>query len=270
VTDRVVVTLAGVDLELLERGHGAPLLFLHGAEAFLRTDRFLDLLAKERRLIAPSHPGFGRSALPEWLDCVDDIAHLYLELMDRLGLQKVDLIGCSLGGWIAADLASKSPERVNRLVMIGPVGVKIGRPDRLDIPDVFALRQEELDRLLFHDADRSRLDVSAMSDEQLRIIVRNRETLALLAWEPYMHDPKLKHRLHRVDAPALFLRGASDGLVSAEYLAGYAALLPHAQCTAISAAGHTPYVEQPEQAAALVLDFLAARADGAQRSGASA
>jgi pimeloyl-ACP methyl ester carboxylesterase len=269
VTDRVVVTIAGVDFEIFERGRGAPVLFFHGAQGFSRTDRFLDLLAQRRTVVAPSHPGFGQSALPDWLDSVNDIAHLYLELTDRLGLPKFDLIGCSLGGWIAADLASKAPERVDRLVMIGPVGVKIGPSDRLDIPDVFALRQDELDRLLFHDADKARLDVGVMSDEQLRIVVRNRETLALLAWEPYMHDPKLRHRLHRVDVPALFLRGASDGLVSAKYLAGYAALLPNAQTATIVAAGHMPHVERPDAVAAMVLEFLDARRHGAQRSGTS-
>jgi pimeloyl-ACP methyl ester carboxylesterase len=97
-----------------------------------------------------------------------------------------------------------------------------------------------------------------MTDDELAIMFRNRETLALLVWEPWMHNPKLKRRLHRVKAPALFMRGASDGLVSADYLNGYAALLPNARALTIPAAGHAPHLEQPEAFASAVLEFLGA------------
>ena len=137
-------------------------------------------------------------------------------------------------------------------MLVGPVGVKVGPPDKLDIPDIFAMPQDKLNRLLYHDADKSRPDLAAMSEDELTIMVRNRETLALITWEPYMHNPKLKHRLHRVRAPALFVRGASDGLVSAQYLEGYAALLPNARIATIPEAGHAPQVEQPEALAAKV------------------
>ena len=170
-------------------------------------------------MIAPSHPGFGKSSLPDWLDSVDDIAHIYLELMDRLGLTRADLVGFSIGGWIAAEIATKVPERIGRLVLIGPVGVKTGTPDKLDVPDVFAMPREKLDQLRFHDPGRHAPELATMPDEELHIVARNSETLALLTWEPYMHNPKLKHRLHRVSVPTLFVRGASDGIVSADYLA---------------------------------------------------
>ena len=251
-----MISIAGVELEMLERGHGAPLLYLHGGAGFALDAPFIDLLARERRIIAPSHPGFGRSSLPDWLDSVDDIAHIYLELMDRLGLKRTDVVGLSIGGWIAAELATKVPERFGRLVLIGPVGVKTGRPDKLDIPDVFALPQDKLDRLRFHDPAKNALDLASMPEEELHIVARNRETLALLTWEPYMHNPKLKHRLHRVNVPTLFLRGASDGIVSAEYLERYAALIPQARTETIAEAGHLPQVEQPAATAAKVLHFL--------------
>lgn len=253
---RMELSIAGVELEIFRLGSGAPLLFLHGAQGVLSAKPFLDLLAASRAVTAPSHPGFGRSALPDWLDSVDDIAHLYLELMDRLGLDHVDVIGCSIGGWIAADLASKAPERVRRLVLVGPVGVKVGPSDRLDIPDIFAMSQDSLNRLLFHDPEKHRPDPNAMSDDDLTAMVRNRETLALISWEPYMHNPKLRHRLHRVTAPALLMRGASDGLVSAQYLTAYAGLFPNAHAATIAEAGHAPQVEQPESLAAAVLAFL--------------
>jgi pimeloyl-ACP methyl ester carboxylesterase len=99
-------------------------------------------------------------------------------------------------------------------------------------------------------------DPASLSDDELTIVVRNRETLALIAWEPYMHNPKLKHRLHRVTAPALFLRGDSDGLISDEYIRAYARLLPKVQVATIGDAGHVPHLEQPEKFAAAALAFL--------------
>jgi pimeloyl-ACP methyl ester carboxylesterase len=252
-------TVAGIELELFDRGNGPPILFLHGASGVAANDPFVAELAKQRRVVAPSHPGFGRSALPDWIDSVDDIAHVHLELLDRLGLREVDLIGASIGGWIAAEMATKTPERFSRLVLIGPVGVKTGPVDKLDVPDIFAMAQDKLAPLIYHDPAKARPDMKALSDEQIAIMARNRETLALLAWEPYMHNPKLKHRLHRVAAPTLFVRGESDGLVSAAYLERYARLIPNARITTIAQAGHAPHAEQAQATAKTVLDFLGAK-----------
>jgi pimeloyl-ACP methyl ester carboxylesterase len=251
-----MISIAGIELELIERGQGSPVLYLHGGSGLAMDAAFVELLAKERRVLAPSHPGFGKSSLPDWVDSVDDIAHLYLELLDRLGLKRTDLVGFSIGGWIAAELATKVPERLDRLVLIGPVGVKTGKPDTLDVPDIFALPRDKLDRLCFHDPAKNPRDLAALGDDELLVAARNAETLALLSWEPYMHNPKLAHRLHRVDVPTLFLRGASDGIVSAEYLARYAALVPKARVETVAEAGHLPHVEQPAVTAATVLKFL--------------
>ncbi len=253
---RHVVTIAGIELEMFEAGEGPPILFLHNGGGFEPEAPFVRLLSAGRRLIAPSHPGFGRSSLPDWIDSCDDIAYVHLELMDRLGLAQADVIGCSIGGWIAAELATKSPERVRRLVLVCPEGVKVGPSDKLDIPDIYALPHDELERISYHDPERMKVDPSQLTDEQLAIRVRNWETTALLVWEPYMHNPKLRHRLHRVAAPTLFLRGESDGLVSADYLAAYSRLLPNARLMTIAAAGHSPHLEQPEAFARTVLDFL--------------
>jgi len=250
------MTFAGISVELFETGEGAPLLFLHSGQGFVPDHPYVGMLAKGRRVIAPSHPGFGKSALPDWLDTCDDIAHVYLELLDRLGLARVDLVGCSIGGWIAAEMASKAPERVKKLVLLSPVGVKTGPADRLDIPDIFAMPQEKVNQLLFHDPAKAAFDPTKFTDEQLTIIARNRESLALLVWEPWMHNPKLRRRLHRVACPTLFLRGESDGLVTADYVARYAKLLPNARIETIPLAGHAAQVEAPAAFAAKVLAFL--------------
>jgi pimeloyl-ACP methyl ester carboxylesterase len=233
------------------------MLFLQSSQGITSAERFLGLLAQKRRVIAPFHPGFGRSTLPDWLDSVEDIAHIYLELMDRLNLNTIDLVGCSIGGWIAADMATKAPERLKHLVLVGAVGIKTGPPDKLDVPDIFAMPQDQLNALVYHDPEKSAPDFKTLPEPELQTFVRNRETLALIGWEPYMHNPKLKHRLQRVKVPTLFARGASDGLVSADYLASYAALLPSARIVTVAEAGHVPHIEQPDKFAATVLDFLA-------------
>ncbi len=250
------IKIAGIDLEVFEAGEGPPLLWLHGGQGFNPKEEFVPPLAARRRLIVPSHPGFGRSGLPEWLDSVDDIAHIYLELMDRLELDAADFVGCSIGGWIAAEMAAKSPERIRRLVMVGPVGVKVGSADKLDIPDIFAMPQDDASKLLYHDPAKMKVDLAKLTDDELSTMFRNRETLALLVWEPWMHNPKLKRRLHRAAMPALFVRGESDGLVSADYLAAYAKLLPNSRTLTITAAGHVLHLEQPQALANAVLEFL--------------
>ena len=250
------ITLAGVALDVWESGEGPPLLFLHGAGGFRGDQPFVSLLGRHRRIIAPSHPGFGASALPDWMDRPEDIAHLYLDLLDHYGLRRFDLIGASLGGWIAAELATMVPDRIVRMLLIEPVGVKLGGRDQLDIPDIFAMPDATVEKLLYHEPDRFRPDPSKLSDADLTVMLRNRETTALLTWEPYMHNPKLRHRLHRITCPSLFLRGEHDGLVSAAYTEGYARLLPNARTATIAAAAHLPQVEQPAAFADAALAFL--------------
>src|SRR5258707_11013272 len=144
-----MISIAGIELDVLERGQGKPILYLHGGAGIGRDTPFIDLLAKGRRVIAPSHPGFGKSSLPDWLDSVDDIAHIYLELMDRLGLTRTDLVGLSIGGWIAAELATKVPERIARLPLIVPGLGQTGPAVNVNVPNVLALPHAELDEHRF-------------------------------------------------------------------------------------------------------------------------
>jgi pimeloyl-ACP methyl ester carboxylesterase len=256
------IKVAEIELELLDTGEESgrthPVLYLHGFGAVNPQHPFVKPLSENRRFVAPVHPGFGKSGLPDWLDSIDDIAHLYLELMDILKLDGVDIVGCSIGGWIAAEMATKSPERFRRIVLSGPVGVKVGPADKLDIPDIFAMPESEAMKLTLHDPEQMKFDPGKMSDDDLAAMFRGRETLALLTWEPWMHNPKLKHRLHRVAAPTLFIRGESDGLVSQPYLDAYAGLLPNARTLTIKAAAHVPQLEQPAAFTTAVLEFLGA------------
>jgi pimeloyl-ACP methyl ester carboxylesterase len=256
---RFTIKLGEIELELYEGGSGPPLLFLHGGGGLVPNAPFIERLAEKYRIIAPVHPGFGQSGLPIWIDSVDDFAHIHLELIERLKLSNILLMGHSIGGWAAAELATKTTHRIEKLVLIAPVGIKVGPTDRLDVPDIYAMSDAQLDGLLYSDP-KFRPDPAKMTDAELLIRARNRQTLALVVWEPYMHNPKLKHRLHRIDRPTLLIRGAQDGLVSADYTAAYAGLIPGAKLVTIDNAGHSPQIEQPERFVAVVEQFVGERA----------
>jgi pimeloyl-ACP methyl ester carboxylesterase len=251
--------LAGsVPLSYLERGEGPPILVLHGAGGLAEDAPFLGSLAEHGRVIAPTHPGFGRAELPDWIDSVDDLAYIYLDLLDLLDLRDVTVIGTSMGGWLAAEIAIKSTARIARLILVDAIGIKVS--DRLtrDIVDIFATDAAQLERLAVHDPAKAR-DLAALSDEELQLVARNREAAALYLWEPYAHDPKLPRRLHRIGVPTLLLWGESDRIVTPAYGRAYAALIPHARFELIAAAGHAPHIEQPGAFVERVVRFMGER-----------
>jgi pimeloyl-ACP methyl ester carboxylesterase len=249
---------SGVPLEYLDIGEGAPILVLHGAGGLQPQAPFLNLLAKHGRVIAPTHPGFGTSELPDWIDSVDDLAYLYLDLLDALDLRDVTLIGFSMGGWIAAEIAVKSTARIARVILVDAVGIKVS--DRLtrDITDVFGTDPAELQRLTYFDTSKAP-KLSDLSDDALEIVARNREASALYLWEPYAHNPKLTHRLHRITVPTLLLWGEHDGIVTTAYGRAFAERIPGATFDVIPAAGHVPQNEQPEAFVERVARFIGER-----------
>ena len=240
------MTVLGTKIEYFVGGRGKPVLVLHDELGFVPDAAYVKIMCETRQVLALSLPGFGRSELPDWIDCTDDLAYAALACLDQLRIDAVELVGVSLGGWIAAEMATKQPDRFPKLVLGSPFGVKTGPADRLEIPDIFAMPKATLDKLLFcHPASHS-VDTAALSDAQLATIVRNRETFTLLGWEPYLHNPKLRWRLDRYKSPTLFLRGDHDGLVSSAYLQAYANLLADAALTQIPDAGHYAHLEQPD------------------------
>jgi pimeloyl-ACP methyl ester carboxylesterase len=241
------LTVHGVRLEVIERGQGWPILLLHGEDGLDSEAPFLELLAAHGHIIAPSHPGFGHSPDTGTVDTVDDLAYLYLDLLTERDLRQVTVIGFSLGGWIAAEMAVRSTERLARLILVAPLGIKVGDRETRDIPDIFVLTPEEIARLKYHDPSRAVVDRTTLSDDALTVIARNREATALYAWEPYFHNPKLRQRLHRIGIPTLLLWGASDHFVTPGYYgAAYRESIPGARLEIIEHAGHLPQMERPE------------------------
>jgi pimeloyl-ACP methyl ester carboxylesterase len=251
------LTVHGVQLEVIGRGQGRPIVFLHEEEGLDPQAPFLHLLAAHGRVIAPSHPGFGHSPDADTIDTIDDLAYLYLDLLAEQGLREVILIGCSLGGWVAAEMAVKNTDRLAKLILVAPLGIKVGDRETRDIPDIFALPTEEVVRLKYYDPTRAAVDYTALSDDALTVIARNREATALYCWEPYFHNPKLRQRLHRINIPTLLLWGASDRFVTSGYYgAAYRDAILGVRLELIERAGHLPHIEQPEAFAERVRAFI--------------
>lgn len=250
----------GARIELIDRGHGRPILFLHPHIGLDPSAPVLAMLAEGGRLIAPSHPGFGRSERPAGITTVDDLSYLYLDLMDALDLRDALVIGVSLGAWVAAAIAVKSTARMARLVLGNPVGIKVGDRETRDILDIFAMLESEFIDKAFADPAAGKRDYRAMTDDEVAVAARNRETAALYTWSPYMHDPKLKGRLHRIRIPTLVLWGAADRLVGEAYGRAFCAAVPGGVFKTLAGAGHFPHIEQPRAFAERALAFAKANA----------
>jgi pimeloyl-ACP methyl ester carboxylesterase len=252
------IAVNGMNIELVERGHGRPILFLHPGIGIDASAPVLDALARGGRVIAPSHPGFGASQMPKGMNTVDDISYFYLDLLEQLDLDDVLVVGVGLGGWIATEIAVKDCTRFSQLVMANAVGVKIGDRETRDIVDIWSLMPAEFNALAYFDPKAGERDYKTLPEQESLIAARNREAHARFAWSPYMHNPKLKHRLHRIKLPTLFLWGNADRILSEAYGRGYCALIPGAKFETIERAGHFPHLEQPEEFARRVLAFAQA------------
>jgi pimeloyl-ACP methyl ester carboxylesterase len=256
--DTAWIEVRGSRVECIERGSGRPLLFLHPSIGIDPAAPVLNHLARGARVIAPSHPGFGASDLPPSFTSVDDLAYFYLDLLDALDLRDLILVGVSLGGWIGAEIAVKSTARIGKLILADAVGIRVSNdPEVSDIADIFALTEKGFVTLAYHDPRIGERDPS-LPEAALRKIARNLESTARFAWQPYMHNPKLKGRLHRIDVPTLVLWGGEDRIVTPGYGRAYAATIPGARFAVIDQAGHFPHLEQPAVFAEQVLAFAGA------------
>ena len=255
-------------LEVQEAGPeaGSMLLLVHGINPVGPGAAFLQALARTRRVIAPSHPGFGASPLPADFDTMYDLVHLYLDVLDALPAGRVDIIGFSFGGWIAAEVAVAGHPKLHRLVLTDPVGVKLGGREERDIVHFFNTNPAELERHAFHNPAarpsgghglgwQARIDAS-IPDDALVTLARNWDSLCLFAWRPHMFNPQLRYWLHRIKVPTLVLWGESDGIVTPDYGRRYAGLIPGAAFETIAEAGHHPELEQPDAFVSVVERFL--------------
>ncbi len=257
------------ELEMLRAGSGSPVLLIHGVNPIHPASPFLGKLAAHAEVIAPSHPGFGNSPLPPDFDSMYDLVNLYLDVLDAIPSDDVTVIGFCFGGWIAAELAVTNPRRLGRLVLVDPVGIKIGGREERDIVHFFNTDPAELDRRSWHDPARRPAGMrglgwqatisESMTDQEMVMLARNWDSLCLYGWSPHMFNPRLKHWLHRISVPTSVIWGASDRIVTPDYGRAYAGLIPGAEFRLIDAAGHHPELEQPDEFADAVTSFLDSR-----------
>jgi pimeloyl-ACP methyl ester carboxylesterase len=265
-----IVDVYGRKVWVLENGSGAPLLYLHGfADVHSVTESWMPFhehLAKRSRVIAPAHPGCAQSDENKDADTIEDVVFHYLEVLDALKLTTFDLAGSCIGGWIAAELAARHPEKIRKLVLIGATGLFV---QGALIGDVFMMAQPErgasyagLRELLFAGADQPQglaLFPDGMGDieEELRRYQMLRLGSRIGFKPPYFYNHSLKNRLHRITAPALVIWGENDRMVPRAHGEAYAKLLANARLAVIPGAGHSAHVEKPDETAQLVSDFLA-------------
>ena len=250
------LVVGGIEMEVVRRGAGRPALLLHGAQTVDPRAPFLDMLGRHAEIVAPSHPGFGRSARPPDFETVYDLVHFYLDFLDALPHEKLTVIGLSFGGWLAAELAVKCRHRLEGLVLVDALGIKVSDRETPDILDVFNTAPQEVERRSWHDPATWAPDLDALSDDDLVIRARNREALCLYGWNPYMYNPQLKRWLSRITVPTLVVWGASDGIVRPSYGRAYSSLIPQSRFELIERAGHHPEIEQARVFVDTVVKFF--------------
>jgi pimeloyl-ACP methyl ester carboxylesterase len=251
--------------QVFRGGSGPALVYLHSATGeSAMAPAVLEELAESFEVVAPMFPGFGESEGIESIDGPEDAAFALADLIDALGLVRPHVMGTSLGGWLAAEVAVRWPERLGRLVLVNPVGLHVeGAP----VKEIFGRDPGELAGDLFADpahplavamrqmADLARQGVE-VPFEVVKPVLQSLAATARIGWNPYLHDPKLPARLHRVANPVLLVRGADDRLVPPAHVARYAELLPDARVEVVAGAGHLLPLEKPAELAALVREFL--------------
>ncbi len=257
---------------LLEEGSGSPLLYLHGfADLHSVKENWLpfhERLLRKARVIAPAHPGCAQSEENGDLESIEDVVFHYLEVIDALGLKEFDLVGACVGGWIAAEIAVRHPEKIRQLVLVGAAGLFVeGAP----IGDLFMMAQPErglsyagLRQMLFSSADHPKAleffpDGRGGLEDELRRYQMLRFSSRIGFRPPYFYNRSLKNRLRRISAPALVLWGEEDHMVPLGHGETYAHSIPRAGLKVIQQAGHSVQVEMADLTAQMVLDFIADR-----------
>lgn len=239
------MTVAGCEIELLKGGSGPAMVFLHGAGGAHAWAPYMDKLAETHTLYVPSHPGWGRSDTPAWLDGVGDLAYFYLEFLDAIGEDKVHLVGNSLGGWLALEVAVRSSQRIETLTLVSAAGIHVAGVPK---GDIFLWDDDERVYNTFYDRKLAEARLNAeMSSEELDIALKNHFSTAKMSWSPRFYNPELQKWLHRIKVPTLILWGDSDKIFPPQYGEEMHKLIPGSTLKIISECGHLPHQEKLDE-----------------------
>jgi pimeloyl-ACP methyl ester carboxylesterase len=248
-----VAGLGTVEVTVSERGEGSPYLLLHGGGGPLTMSAFADLLAAQpARVITPKHPGFAGTPRPDSLNSVRGLAELYVALIDALALEDVTVVGNSIGGWIAAEMALLKSARLSGFVLVDSVGIEVpGNP----VVDFFSLTPRQIAEHSYHDPDKFGIDPTKLPPEALQAMAGNRASLTVYAGAS-MNDPSLSRRLRGVTKPTLVFWGEADRIANADYGRALAAAIPGARFQLLEKTGHLPQIETPDQLLDAIREFV--------------
>jgi pimeloyl-ACP methyl ester carboxylesterase len=235
------VEVLGCKVHLRRAGKGDPLLFLHGASGAPVILPFMEKLAERFDVLVPEHPGYGQSDEPEWLENIHDMAYFYLDFLQQLNLKNVTLVGSSMGGWMAMEIAVRSTVRLKSVILVSPAG--LAAPG-VQPADIFLMAPEDVVRGLFFDQKLANQRLAMpVTPEAIEAGLKNRHTTARLAWEPRLHDPFLPKWLHRIDVPVKIIWGRQDQILPVGFVDFYKKMFPKAEVTVFDNCGHLPHVE---------------------------
>jgi len=254
-----ITKVAGADLHIIQGGSGDPILVLHDEMGQTVPLRYAETLAQDFSLHMPAHPGFGITEQLKWVMSVRDLASWYLRVIEEMGLERVNLLGFSLGGWLAAEMAAQSPQSINKMALVAPTGIK---PPTGDILDMFLIIAREYMEECFLDASSTMEYPVAYPLEpdadQIEMWEQSREESARLSWRPYMYHQALPHLLGRLkDLPTLLVWGDQDGVVPISAGEAYRDAIQGAKLEIIANCGHHPEMEQTDEFVSLVKSFFA-------------
>ncbi|MGK6315711.1 alpha/beta fold hydrolase [Neorhizobium sp. DT-125] len=248
------MSAGNVTLEIFRTGSGRPLLLLPGMDGIEGALELIRRLSSRFEVIAVSPPGFGASDLPKHVSSVDDGSYILLDLIEKLGVEDAVVVGLSLGGWFAAEALIKNDARVSQLILAAPLGLKVADRDKPNMTDIFMLTTADAERRQQRSGKKAP-DLAALNEAELRRVLRNREAVSLFGWSPYLNNPKLRHRLHRLRLPTLVLWGMQDALIPAASGSAFANLIPNAELELVENAGHRLYSDRPEELAEQIFRF---------------
>lgn len=244
----------GFEIALRRGGAGEPVLFLHGNEGLSQWPAFLDRLAETHDVIAPDHPGFGQSATPDWMDDISDLAYAYLSALEKLGLNRVHVVGHSLGAWIGLEMAVRSQERLRDLTLLAPAGLHVKGAAKADI---FLIDPDEQSRMAYVDPALGEAAAArATAEKYQEVAIRERIASARFGWNPRFYNPRLGRWLHRIHIPALIVWGDSDRIFSPLHGPAFQERIPGAELVTIKDCGHLPHLEKPEETLDAMRRFL--------------
>lgn len=249
------IVVGDLKINIRRGGNGRQLLFLHGAGGVLEWTPFFDDLAQDTALCVPDHPGFGKSDDPEWIRNIADLAMYYLDFLDEAGsAEGFDVVGHSLGGWIAAEIAVRNAAKIRSLTLIAPAGLRV---KGLPMGDPFIWNEEESAKNHFYsEALQQRRLAAQPSEEAMDEMIRNKFSFAKHAWHPRLFNPDLAKWLHRIKVPTQIIWGRDDKLLPAPYAKAWQAGITGSKVNIIEECGHSATVEKGVEIAAQIRKFL--------------